>query len=91
MLSVIKTLKYIALGEFIPTEKIIVLIKNMFGMEPKNQEEQEMLEEIGGNSVNILENMEGMLIFGVGLILVVAVVVTLSLCAKKNKYVNAVY
>jgi len=84
--EIITTLKYIALGEFIPYERMVNWFKELFGIDsPQTSEELDALESAGATSSNIFDNMGAMLVIGIGLIVVVLLIGALSFCLKKDK------
>jgi len=88
---VILTLKYVALGEFIPYALITDKIKAMFGMEAQSQEEQDMLESAGVRSSNIFENLDSMIVFFLVIVVAIAFLGLFNFCKYRNYKVFKFY
>jgi len=88
---VIKTLKYLVLGEFIPYGKLLEWVKEAFGRDPQTQEEFNAIDETGARSMNILENMESMLVVALVLLVIFLGIAVFSLFKRYNDSVFQVY
>jgi len=83
--AVIKTLKFVALGEFIPYEGIKSWIGERLGQPPANSDEIEAIEATGGGSSNFLENLDSLLLFALAIFVVILFVALFS-CFKYINY-----
>jgi len=88
---VIKTLKYVALGEFVPYHLVTDKIKAMFSMEAQSQEESEEIEQAGAISFNIYENLESVIVFCLVIVVALAFLALFSLCKYRNYKVYKFY
>jgi len=74
------TMKYVALGEFIPYEGIQNWVKDTFGQLPMNQEAIEEIAATGAQTDSFLQNMDSMLLIVLAILIVCIALALFSCC-----------
>jgi len=89
--AVIATLKYVALGEFIPYEGIKEWIGDKLGQLPANQDEMEAIEATGAGTDNFLQNLDSLLLFVLAILVVILALALFSVFKYLNYKVFRAY